>query len=468
MILNEQVANKLKSLLSSMPSWKNLTNSQFVQHLAVFVGWAVEDANFKVERARQEAFIGTALNRSSLIAHAEDREYLPRKPKPSEGTVLFINSGLNPILLKKGCEFTSEAQLPYTLGAKLLIPAQSKVTAPIKQYGKTSIFHIVTEEKPFYEILIGKELTPKVMSLEVWVDSGDGFERWGYSRLLTNAYRDSHVWDEFYHVSDQIGIRFGNGTFGKIPPQGTSVRIDIEYTSGDTLLLERQYLYPLEEIIDTVGVPASLQIEVAETIQNGQSQEPTEEMRRNLHYWPVYNERLIWDNDYTYFLRRRFPEIVFVRAWGEEEAERLWGIKIEHINKIWICAYAPRDGLTDDVMNALAEVPMMCRNFQWYAPEHVFFTLKLTARILSDKVLSEVEEDVRAALLRAYGRDSLYRRDRVLISEIYECIQSTGHFEKETGAWFEAIPEGNFEANLIYQMVSLDLENSEIQIAHLT
>ena len=467
MILSEQVANKLKGLLTSLPSWKNLTNSQFVQHLAIFMGWTVEDANFKIERARQEAFIGTALNRSSLVAHAEDREYLPRKPKPSEGTILFTNAGPRPILLKRGREFVSDAQLPYTLGLKLLIPAQSKVTAPVTQYGKTSILHTVNEEKPFYEILINKELTPKVMALEVWVDSGDGFRKWEYSRLLTNAYRDSLVWDEFYHVSDQIGIRFGNGTFGKIPSQGAQVRIDIQYTDGDTLLLERQYLYPLEEIVDIAGVPASLNIEVATTIQNGQAQESTEEMRRNLHYWSVYNERLVWDNDYAYFIRRRFPEVVFVRAWGEEEAERLWGPKLEHINKIWICAYAPREGIVQDVMNAIAEVPMLCRNFQWYNPEHVSFTLKLTARVLSDKVLSEVDEDVRAALMRAYGRDSLYRRDKVLISEIYECIQSTGHFEKETGAWFEAVPEGNFEANLIYQMVSLDLENSEIQIASL-
>lgn len=468
MILSQKVADKLKAVLASIPAWKDLTGSQFVQHLGIFVGWTVEDANFKIERARQEAFIGTALNRSSLVAHAEDREYMPRKPKPSTGTIRITNSGTNPVTLLRGREFLSDAQLPYTLDAKAIIPAQSKVTATVTQYGKTSITHTISEEKAFYEILIDKELTPKVMSLEIWVDEGEGFEKWGYSRLLTNAYRDSLVWDEFYHVSDQIGVRFGNGTFGKIPAQGATVRIDMQYTNGDTLLLERQYLYPVEEILDDAKVPATLQVEVAETIQNGQSQEPTEEMRRNLHYWSVYNERLIWDNDYTYFLRRRFPEIVFVRAWGEEEAERLWGTKIEHINKIWICAYAPRDGIEQDVMNAIAEVPMMCRNFQWYNPEHVTFTLKLIGRVLSDKVLSEVEEDVRAALLRAYGRDSLYRRDKVLLSEIYECIYSTGHFEKETGAWFEAIPQGNYEASLIYQIVSLDLENSDIQLTHLT
>lgn len=467
MILSQKVADKLKAVLSSIPSWKDLTGSQFVQHLGIFVGWTVEDASFKIERARQEAFIGTALNRSSLVAHAEDREYMPRKPKPSTGTVRFTNSGSNPVTLLRGREFLSDAQLPYSLDAKTVLPAQGKVLATVTQYGNTSITHTVSEEKAFYEILIDKELTPKVMSLEVWVDEGEGLEKWTYSRLLTNAYRDSKVWDEFYHVSDQIGVRFGNGTFGKMPAQGSTVRINIQYTDGDTLLLERQYLYPVEEIFDDASVPASLQIEVAETIQNGQAQESTEEMRRNLHYWSVYNERLVWDNDYTYFLRRRFPEIVFVRAWGEEEAERLWGTKIEHINKIWICAYAPQDGIVQDVMKAIAEVPMMCRNFQWYNPEHVTFTLKLTGKVLSDKVLSEVEEDVRDALLRAYGRDSLYRRDKVLLSEIYECIYATGHFEKETGAWFEAIPQGDFEASLIYQMVSLDLENSIIQVAHL-
>ncbi len=43
----------------------------------------------------------------------------------------------------------------------------------------------------------------------------------------------------FYHVSDQIGIRFGNATFGKIPPVDSTVRIDLKYTEGNTLLLEK-------------------------------------------------------------------------------------------------------------------------------------------------------------------------------------------------------------------------------------
>lgn len=469
MILSERASNKFQALISAIDAWKGLVKSQFIKQLSLFIGWTVEDASFKVERARQEAFIGTALNRSSLVAHAEDREYLPRKPTPSSGEIYFTNAGDNPITLLRGREFISDSQLPYSLDAKTIIPPHSRILANVTQYGKTSILHTVTEEKPFYEILIDREMTPKVMELEVWVDEGkgEGFIKWEYSRLLTNAYRDSLVWDEFYHVSDQIGIRFGNATFGKIPPVDSTVRIDLKYTEGSTLLLERQYLFPIDEILDDGGRAANLQIEVAATIQNGSPQEPTEEMRRNLHYWSVYNERLIWDNDYTYFLRRRYPEIVFCKAWGEEEAERLWGVNVENINRIWICAYAPRKGLQEDVMNALLDVPMMCRNFKWYEPEHLTFTIKLTGKVLSDKVLIEVIEDVQKVLKNAYGRDSLERRDEVLLSELYECIYATGHFEKETGAWFEAVPEGDFRVTYIYQMVSLDLEKSIIDIQHL-
>lgn len=467
MILADNVAEKLKALLSQNPSWKNLANSQFVEHLAIFMGWMLEDAAFKVERARQEAFIGTALNRSSLVAHAEDREYLPRKPQPSSGKIKITNPNTSPVTLKRGTQFLSDAQLPYSLDAKTVITAKGTAVAGVIQYGVTSVVQTVDATMPFYEILLERELTAKVMSIEVFVDEGDGFEQWEYSRLLTNASRDSKVWDEFYHVGDQIGVRFGNGTFGKIPGAGATVRLDIAYTEGNVLLLEHQYLYPMETVLDDQGQPASIQIEATETIQGGQPQEPTEEMRRNLHYWPVYNERLIWDNDYTYFLRRRYPEIVFVRAWGEEEAEKLWGVKLEHINKIWICAYAPRSGLKEDVMRAIADVPMMCRNFQWYEPEHISFTIEMEGQILSDAVLSEVLEDVKNALMAAYGKDSAQRRDSVLASEVYECIYATGHFDAGSGAWFKVELSGSFEAEYIYQMVSLDLENSQISLAHI-
>jgi hypothetical protein len=215
-----------------------------------------------------------------------------------------------------------------------------------------------------------------------------------------------------------------------------------------------------------MGQIAAAQIAVSQTIQNGVNQEDTEEMRRDLHYAPVYNERLVWDNDYKYFLRRRFPEIVFAVAWGEEEAEKMWGYDINHINKIWICAYSPKRDIKDVAMQAIRDVPFMCRNFQWYEPEHIEFSLNITGKVLKDCVLSEVKSAIVNALDAAYGKTSPTRRDVVLLHEVYEAVYSTGYFEKDSGAWFEATIQGQPKADLIYQMVSIDMDATVIELSY--
>ncbi len=468
MILADAVAEKLRSLLAEMPSWKSLVGSQFVNQLSIFQGWAVEDAVHKIERARHEGFIDTALNRSSILAHGEGMEYMPRKPVPARGRVSILNQGERAFTILREREFMSDARTIFTLKDTVTVPAGQNVEAVVEQRGKQRLEFTIEERKPFYEILMGRDISPHVVSFRVYVaEDGQTFKEWEYDRLLTNSYPDSLVFDEFYHFTDQIGIRFGNGDFGKIPEAGAKVRIDVIETEGDTVLLEKQSLYPVDEIQDDMKQIASAQIVVCETIQQGANQEDTEEMRRDLHYAPVYNERLVWDNDYRYFLRRKLPEIVFAGAWGEETAEKMWGYKLEHINKIWICAYSPDREIKDAVMAAVRGVPFMCRNFQWYEPEHVQFSLDIRGCVLKDCILSEVREAVVRALDAAYGRSSPSRRDVVLLHEVYETVYSTGYFEKDSGAWFEVAVKGQPRAELIYQMVSIDMDKTNIELTYL-
>lgn len=467
MILAQAVEEKFKNELAEMPSWKDLTGSQFVKHLAVFIAWAIEDAAYKVERARHEAFIDTALNRSSILAHGEGMEFMPRKPIPATGKVKIVNQGDYPFTLVRESEFMSDSQVVFTLTETVVVEPGTEIIASVMQRSRETLEFVVSETKPFYEILIGRDISSNVVEMKVLVaEDGENFTEWKYDRLLTNSYPDSLVFDEFYHFTDQIGLRFGNGDFGKIIPAGAKVRVDAILTEGDFVLLERQNLWPVEEIRDSKGKPGSAQITVAETIQNGENQESTEEMRRDLHYAPVYNERLVWDNDYKYFLRRRFPEIVFAVAWGEEESEKMWGHNLEHINQIWICAYSPERDIKDEAMKAIAEVPFLCRNFRWHDPEHIQFSLKMIGKVLKDCVISEVLEDVQNVLTEYYGKSSVKRRDIVLLHEIYEAIYSTGYFARESGAWFEVEIDGPSQSELVYQMLSIDLSNSTFQIGY--
>lgn len=141
MILSELVASKFKALLAGSESWKALINSQFVEHLSVMLGWAIEDANYKVERARQEAFIDTALNRSSILAHGEGREYIPRRPTLSTGTIRIANIGTQPANLLRECEFQSDGAVSYTLESTVVVPAGGAVDVPVSQRSTSVVEH---------------------------------------------------------------------------------------------------------------------------------------------------------------------------------------------------------------------------------------------------------------------------------------------------------------------------------------
>ena len=315
--------------------------------------------------------------------------------------------------------------------------------------------------------MLDKDISKQVVSFEVWVNTNGYFNQWTYSRLFVNATATDTVYDEFYHFTDQIGIRFGNGQFGQVIPEGATVRVDVVLTNGDTTLLEKQSLYLTEDITDASGEAANAEIVVSETIQNGSDQEDTETMRRNLHYAQLYNERLIWETDYKFFIKKTCPDVVWSAAWGEETAEQMWGYDVKNVNRIYVCAYSPTRSVEEPIMTALQNVSFLCRNQIWYDPELVYFTVNMTGKVLKDANLTEVKTAITDTLTDLYGAASLNRRDGVLLHEVYEAIYATGYFDYDTGAWFEVTLDGTTSTDLVYQMVCIDLDNSTIDITYL-
>lgn len=468
MILDEQVKETLKEELAQVPEWESLVDSQFVEHLAIFVGWLKEQADYAVERAYQESFYDTALNRSSLLSHGEGMSYVPSKPSPSTGSATFTNSGEIDIQLVREREFMSDSQVVYTLEETITVPAGQSVTASVSQRSVETYTYTVEEPSPFYQVLFPRENSKKIVSYRVFVDEqdGQGEHEYTYDYLLTNSFSDTRCYDEFYHFTDQLGIRFGNGTFGKQVEKGWVIRIVAVETEGATLLLEKQSLWPVEEVKDVTGQSASVEIVVAKTIQDGQDQESTEILRKNLHYAAVYNERLVWANDFNYFLRRRFRDIVFAVAWGEETAEQYWGMNVDWINRVWICAYSPTRDIKEVAMKAIEEIPSLNRNYVWYEPEHLEFWLEIKGQVLQNQPLSEVEQAIRDVLDKHYGKSSTERKDKVYLHEVYSDISSTGYFADNSQAWFTIESFGDIEAAYVYQMVSVNLDKTVISLEY--
>ena len=108
MITKEDALQQFKNIVGTKASWANLLKSQFLNHFSIFMSWALRQALWVVERVFQEIFLSTAVNESSVRAHAEDREYFPRKAVPASGTVNIANKGEYPVVIPAGTSFFSD------------------------------------------------------------------------------------------------------------------------------------------------------------------------------------------------------------------------------------------------------------------------------------------------------------------------------------------------------------------------
>jgi len=230
--------------------------------------------------------------------------------------------------------------------------------------------------------------------------------------------------------------------------------------------LPGQQLSLVGEFLDSAGEAVNITAVTNEAIEGGGSEESLEEIGRNLHYWQTYLDKLIWDDDYAFFIRQMFDNIVWVKAWGEEEQELVTGFDFQNINKIFVSAYAPGNpDLSDDVMNLLSGVPLLNRKFKWVEPEFSSFYLDISGKVGRTAIIDEVQQKILDLLEEKYGRDSGTRVNSVYLHEIYRLIESTGYFN--SGAFFQVATAGVTQAAQLQEIVHIDLDATTITLSYL-
>lgn len=467
MISKDEAISQFRQIIGQKASWLKLMGSQFITHLAIFVSWCLREALWKLERLNQEFFLSTALNRSSILAHVEDREYIPRKKIPSTGTIRLTNNGTTAFSLPVHTPFLSDSQLDYaTTAAVTLLPGQ-QADIPASQMEYSEIIFSIDQEKAFFEYLIDSKTSLLLHRFDVFIDLGNGFEPCTYARFFRNCTPSDKVYDEFYSHRGQTGIRFGNGIFGMILPAGTQVKIGLWLTDGNTTLLAGQQLSIVGEYLDNSGEAININAVVLNTIEGGSDEESLEEIRRNLHYWTTYLDKLVWDDDYEFFVRKMLPNIVWCKAWGEQQQEVISGFDVQNINKIFITAYAPdNETLSADVTSLFAGVRLLNRKFWWVAPVFSPFTLEITGKVTRTTVIAEVIQKINDVLEENYGKNSSKRKNKIFLKDIYRLIEETGAFPDNTGAYFEVSSSGSLSPVQLEEMVHIDLAGTTINLTY--
>ncbi|AFT97412.1 BplA (plasmid) [Alteromonas macleodii str. 'Balearic Sea AD45'] len=439
-------------IIRKKPVLEPLADSQVMQGVNTFQNLALEYALHKLERARQEGYLSTAYNRSSILALAEDRQYIPRKAAPSRGQIRIRNKQNRDRSVMAYFPIVSEDQVYYMVNESVRVAAGGEVVVDGCQVKRHELSFVVEKEQPFLEFEFGRAISVNLHKFRVFVDMGSGAEEWYPTNRFRNARADK-VFDEFYSHTDQVGIRFGNNIFGLVPSKGAQITVELWLTEGDTKLMPNQPLTPVDDNAEDI------EFETASVFTGGAAREETDELRRNALYYPLYDDNHVWDDDYLFFIKQHFPEVIWGNVWGEAEQEEMDGeLKLENVNKIFLCVYAPDNPSIGSEIQAYMQknIPQFNRRYHNVPVDEQAFTAKITGKLLRSITLTDAKKLISDTLWNNYGKDASRRKAKALKRDLYRLMNGLNIFESEDDIEIEII--GQSEPENLKQMIYIDLD----------
>lgn len=468
-----QVQEAFESITSKMSWWQRFTGSQFARGIALFVGQVMYVVIQAAEKALGEAFLSSATKRSSILASAEDRGYMGRRITPSFGKVEVTNKTKRTLHLPANSHYISQNQLIYLIKEPLTLESGEVRIADAWQFELVEISTPVKTAQQYFTVLLPQDITARASKIDVYVDENGRRRLWDKSFMFRATNADSRVYTEYYRPSEQIGIRFGNGINGKIPPAGSSVTLHVWCTDGDTMLLDGQTLTPIDSVESFAD---SITVKTKTPISGGAPAETTEETRMGAMYCTPYDDQIVWNSDYRHFIKNHIAGLLWLSVWGEAEEEKSTGKKdVANINCIFISGHKAKqdqDSVEGEIQRLLDSIPdKMNKRFKYRPVDYQPFTITLIAKCPTHNIPDEVRSKLVAALNARFGRDA----DR-FPKTIEELKLDTGAIkEKDIWATLEATGllidydltcTGRMTPLKHNDLVYLDLSASEIKVTY--
>ena len=465
-----EVKDKFNTLLAANSYWSQFAGSQFVTMLTTFIAQIVYRCQQFADAALSEGFISTATKRASILAGAEDRGYVGSRVTPSTGTAIITNTTSKAVAVPQYTSFISDDQYPYLTDDVVTVAANSTKTVAISQMEIVEVSTTVSAASEFIEVLLSRDLTAVCHKIDVQVTTNGVTTTWTKSVMFRLATDDSTVYVEFFKPTEQLGVRFGDGTIGMIPPAGSTITLKVWCSSGDVTLLADQTLTPVD---DSAALADSITVKSSTSITGGADSEATETTRNRAQYFLSYDNQVVWAEDYTFYLKQNIPATTWLTAWGEGQQEVIDGVKnIANINKIFLCGWYPgktQEELQAMMLAALDDVPNpLNKTYSLVSATELPFTITLTGEIPASLTTATVIADLKSDLDTRFGMDSTYFDPNgtgdfklIKVKDVWAYIENLGYFDD-----FELTFNDMQTSNGLYEFVYLDAESSIFNLSY--
>lgn len=406
---SQEILDKFTTLIEGNMWWRRFVNSQFMNMLAIMASQVIYASQTAAEKELTEGFISTASKRTSILAAAEDRGYIARQIQPSYGTSTVTNKTQQSLSLAIYTNLISDEQKRYMLMEPVILkPGEVKTGVATKQLERERVVFDVPKETEFSTFTLSKDMTKRCVDIDVFVTEKGVLQQWKENHQFRLSNKDSRDYVKFYRPTEQIGVRFGDGSTGKMPASGEQVILDVWLSEGDITLVQGQSLTPYAESSSLAG---KIEIKTDTPITNGAGYESTEETRLRAQYFTAYDNQVVWDGDYKHFLRTHIPNLNWVNVWGEEEQERSTGVKsLENINRIFFCGHKKgfsQAQLGELIISTVKTIPnKLNTNFFYVNSKEKPFTISVKGSVRKGLDVTEAERQIREQLENKAGRNS--------------------------------------------------------------
>lgn len=225
-----------------IPEWSGDDPADFGLALVEAFAYMGDIVNYYIDRVANENYLATATQRQSIINLARIYGYTPSGYRAAYITVQFTNLSAADIELHAGTQLVAEVTINDTV-QQLIFTLVGDVTVLANDSTEVMAVHgeDVSTRPENYDVDKSGELLGlssglpdqqftlsenQVVdgSVQIWVNSGTGYEQWSYIQHITDANTTDKVFYLTTDAANYVCVNFGDGVSGAIPATNASIR----------------------------------------------------------------------------------------------------------------------------------------------------------------------------------------------------------------------------------------------------
>lgn len=422
-------ADLLERARVTIPEWTTITDpADFGALLVELWAYVGDNLNYYIDRVANEAFLETAVRRSSVLAIAQMMGYTPTAAAPAKATLTFTRTPgvTGDIIVPKGTTVITsatadEVPIRFETDVELEIDTADNFDSVTASEGATITGEVmgvsVGVEWMTYQL---QYRNPYESSVQVFVyegpDVGAGATAVEWQRvtnLIEYGANDAVFTVETTEAS-YVNVRFGDGVHGRIPTVNTPLAATYRYGVGAAGNVSAG------SIVQLFGsVPGVFSVSNAVPATGGTNAESMESMRSSIPRSLSNGDRGVTLDDYA---------SLALHVDGVGKSAATWDVGSPSVVTIFITptsAVMPGTALKTAVDDYVTPKATVGKTVTVSDPTYVGINITATVNVVPNKVRSWVVDAVEARLAALFDFDSVDFGDRVRLADTFRTIVET-------------------------------------------